>query len=419
MLGWLIEICILPMNDVNKVAVSIKKIVEDNFDKQVDFLKTLVKTESENPGIEASKKVSVEVEMAKILRGALRDRGVRTRYLRLRPGRPNITGVYGPMRARKSVAFVGHMDTAGLKTKPAVSDGVVRGGKMYGRGVLDMKASLAAYIFALEAINKSGIKLEGKIKFAFVADGKAEVPSRFGMSYVLSKGFKAKTAFLSKPGTDKIAIGHRGGYRFCLTTFGEAVNTGRKDWEKGKRGRNAIADMGRVMQALSHFELPFKLARAFPGRQPVFTFPVKIMGGDAIDMVPDVCRAWGDVRLMPGNTDKQVKMWIQDRLGTLPGLKYEMSDILFVPSVEIDKNEPMVVAMAKNAKRVLQKPIKVEGCGPWNDAWMLSTKDIPCIAGFGPDGGDGDDGEWVDLDSLKKVTEVFAMSTIDYLGYKE
>jgi len=51
---------------------------------------------------------------------------------------------------------------------------------------------------------------------------------------------------------------------------------------------------------------------------------------------------------------------------------------------------------------------------------MLVTHDIPTISGFGPDG-DGSHGinEWVDLESLKKVTEIYALVIVDYLGIRE
>jgi len=54
---------------------------------------------------------------------------------------------------------------------------------------------------------------------------------------------------------------------------------------------------------------------------------VKIRGGAAATMVPERCVAYGDVRLMPGNSDKQVKMLIREKLLTMTDLKYEIEDI--------------------------------------------------------------------------------------------
>ena len=53
-----------------------------------------------------------------------------------------------------------------------------------------------------------------------------------------------------------IAIGHRGLYRFRLTTYSEATHTGIRAWEQGIQGHNAILDMARVSLALAESRLP-------------------------------------------------------------------------------------------------------------------------------------------------------------------
>lgn len=396
-----------------ELAKKIGEQVEKNFNEEVNFLSDVAKVKSANPGDLASKKVDVEAGVAKVLRKKLLELGAKTRYLRARQGRPNLLAVWGASRPKKSLLLTGHMDTAIEANQSPV---LIRLGKMYGAGVWDMKASLVAYIYAFKAIRDLNLEVEGKLRMAFTVDSKNEKPSKLGLAYLISKGLKAKAAILAKPGTGKIAIGHRGGYRFLITTYGKTVNTGRRAWERGKEGRNAITDMARVVRALSDFELPFKPARAFPGRRPVFTFPTKIVGGTKIDVVPEKCQAWGDVRLMPGNSDRQVRLWMEEKLAPLTSVKWEIEDLLYVPSIEIEKNDNLVQMLASNAKDELGVMPKIEGCGPWNESWMLRKKDIPCIAGFGPDGGEEDGVEWVDLESLKKVTKIFTRTIIEYLG---
>ncbi|QHO63070.1 M20 family metallopeptidase [Candidatus Chazhemtobacterium aquaticus] len=404
-----------------KLGRDIAKQVESNFEEQSKLLAELVRAKSVNPGDGAMRSAQVEVKVAKLIRGKFRDWGLRPRYLRARSGRPNLVTTWGPARSRKSILLVGHMDTGGVGSELINTpfSGIVRDGRLYGVGALDMKATLSAYMFAYKALADLGVRLDGKLRMAFVADGMGEGASKIGLAYLINKGIKAKAAILGKPGTDKIAIGHRGGYRFLLKTYGEAVNTGRRAWERGKKGKNAILQMDRVMRVLSGFDLPFKPARAFPGRLPVFTFPTKIKGGTSVNVVPDKCEAWGDVRLMPGNTDVQVRLWIEDRLSGLTDLEWDLEDLLFVPSMEIERSEGLVQVLAEQAKEVLGKQPKLEGCGPWNDAWMLTSRDVPCIAGFGPDGGEGAEGEWVDLESLRKVTEIYARTILEYLGERK
>jgi acetylornithine deacetylase/succinyl-diaminopimelate desuccinylase-like protein len=123
---------------------------------------------------------------------------------------------------------------------------------------------------------------------------------------------------------------------------------------------------------------------------------------------------------MPGNTDRQVKLLISEKLDKLKLGKYELEDVLFVPSMEIEKHEPVVQALFKSTIEVTGKRPKIEGCGLWNDAWMLTERGIPCVAGFGPDGGVDIDpngvGEWVSLESLKEITKIYARTIVGYLG---
>ena len=398
----------------------IDKQVGKNFEAQVEFLSSLVKQKSVNPDRPGYENSSEE-GMARIMRGKLREMGVVSRYLRNKKRRPNLVVSWGPTRSRKSLALVGHMDTDEpiIENKTLRQSGETIDGKMYGVGVLDMKASLSAYVFALKALKDLKIELDGKLKLAFTVDGKSECSSKLGLQYLVNKGFGAKVALLSKPGTGKIAVGHRGGYRFKINVKGEEVDTGRKAWEKGNKGKNAIQDMNKIINCFSGFDLPFKPARAFPGRVPVFSFPTKIAGGRVINMVPGKCTAWGDVKLLPGNTDSQIRWWLEGRLEGLKNVNWELEDLLYIPAMEVDKTDRWVKLLHEQAGEVLGRLPKLEGCGPWNDAWMLTQTDTPCLAGFGPDGQiDEDGGEWVDLNSLKQVTQIITRWILVYLGKK-
>jgi len=133
-------------------------------------------------------------------------------------------------------------------------------------------------------------------------------------------------------------------------------------------------------------------------------------------VVPNECVAFGDVRLLPGNSDSQVKMLMVERLQKL-GIQYEIVDLMFVPAVEIDPKEQIVETVQKEAGEVLGTTPQTKGSGPGTDGWMMVKRDIPTIFGFGPDGGgEHGRGEWVELASLEKVTEIYARVILDYLG---
>lgn len=409
--------------DYSSILHRVDKRVDKNFSDQVELLAALVKANSQNPYApeDSPREIGVEAKVATLIYRSLKDLGLTPKRLGVTRERSNVVATFGPSRFRKSLLLNGHMDTAvpsGEWTYNPLS-ATIEGNRLYGVGALDMKGTLSAYLAAIRALIEERIQLDGRLILAFVVDAASGATSALGTDYLLRRGaIAAKAAILGEPGSEKVAIGNRGGYRFKITTIGEAVHTGRGAWEKKQKGRNAILDMARITCSLQQIELPYKPARAFPGRVPVFTFPTKIQGGTAVNVVPDRCVAEGDVRLMPGNSNHQVRLWIEDCLKeSCPTVNYELEDLVFVPSVEIVKTEEVVELLLKHAQEVLGRKPKAAGAGPWNDAWMMITRDIPTVSGFGPDGDHAlEPDEYVKLDSVKALTKIYARTVVDYLG---
>lgn len=82
--------------------------------------------------------------------------------------------------------------------------GAIRNGKVYGLGVLDMKASLAAYVFAVKALMNAGIKLKGKLTLAFVVDEEAGACSPYGTQFLLDQGIVPKACFIGEHGSQYV-----------------------------------------------------------------------------------------------------------------------------------------------------------------------------------------------------------------------
>lgn len=402
------------------VTQPIARIVSANFTAQTSFLSSLVKAKSPNPHTPQDSLVDepIEKEVADLIFAKLEEEGFAPQYIGKSKNRSNVVVEWGDKRARNSLMLNAHMDTIPPEGNDVISpySGSVRNGRLHGLGSLDMKATIAAYIYAAKALKESGTPIRGRLILAFVVDEESGACSPYGTQYLLERGFIPKACIIGEHGSRYVRTGQRGGYRFKITVRGEAVHTGVSAWERKEVGRNAIADMSRVIDALQGLEIPYKASRTFPGRKPVFTFPTKISGGTAVNIVPDTCVAYGDARLMPGNSDSQVKMLIVERLQKL-GIRYEITDLMFVPSVEIDSKEPLVTTLQSEAAKVLGYTPETRGSGPGTDGWMLVKRDVPTIFGFGPDGsGEHERGEWVDLESLKKITEVYARTIAKFLS---
>src|SRR6185369_1649561 len=89
----------------------------------------------------------------------------RPEHTRAHP-RINVIGSRRGAFAGPVVHLNGHIDVVpagdGWTVEPFA--GVVRDGRIFGRGVCDMKAGIAAAVFAAEAIERAGVRLPGTIE---------------------------------------------------------------------------------------------------------------------------------------------------------------------------------------------------------------------------------------------------------------
>lgn len=133
-------------------------------------------------------------------------------------------------------------------------------------------------------------------------------------------------------------------------------------------------------------------------------------------MVPESCEAYGDVRLMPGLSADDIRHTIEGCLSSL-GLAYELHEVVFVPAAETPRSAPIVETLAGSIEEVTGTRPRVEGAGPACDGWMFSMRGIETICGYGVEcGGVYGADEWAGLASLQRVTEIYARTTLTYLG---
>jgi acetylornithine deacetylase/succinyl-diaminopimelate desuccinylase family protein len=403
---------------------AISTAIRDMFGQQLEFLQRLVGARSTNPFLPDSSPpdVPVEEEVAKVIHQELHRLGFKAELIGVSSQRPNVVCYLpGSGKTEKTLILTTHMDTvepSDYTRDPWGSQ--IEGGRLYGVGAADAKAQIAAFIYAAQALREVGITLAGRLTLAFVVDEEPGACSPYGTRYLLEQGFlHGDAAMIGEPGNRMIAIGHRGIYRFRIQTRGEATHTGVKSWEQGRRGRNAILDMARIALALSDYSLPDTRSEAFPNRKSVLTFPTLIHGGSGINIVPGSCEAYGDVRLLPGMSADEVKRFIKDQLDRLTIATYRLDDILFVPAAETDPQAEIVQTFATAVEMITGARPRLEGSGPACDGWMFITRGIPTVCGYGVTcGGVHGADEWVDLESLRKMTEVYADVILRYCGDK-
>ncbi len=406
---------------MKEIRSEILKVIESSKDEQIKFSQKLIQTPSVNPNMDDPTKSSpydpIELDIAQLIFEKLEEIGLSPKYEGISLSRPNVVCEFG--KGKKTLIFNGHMDTVpppkGYDFNPFL--GFIKEGKIYGAGALDMKSALSCYIYMAKALFKFKDKLKGKICLQFVIDEEPMAASHFGTNYLLEKGYIGDAAIVGEPGTRKITIGNKGGYRFKIEVFGDAVHTGSRKWEQKKEGKNAIVEMGRVVNALQNFKFPIKEHPVFPRRKNVLTFPTLIEGGIAINIVPDSCVAFGDTRILPGITKEYMEKEIKKRIDKLK-IKYKLTPIVYVPPSFIKPSEPIAKILKNNVKKILNKEPMIEGSGPWSDMWMFIQKGIPAI-NFGCDGGGvHDKNEYVEIKSLIDITKIYALTAMDFFEKK-
>lgn len=392
--------------------------IEKSKKEQIEFLQELVQTKSVNPNMDDPTKSSpydpVELEVAELIFDKLKKIGLSPKFESVSSSRPNVVCEFG--KGKKTLVFNGHMDTVppaqGYDFNPFL--GFIKKGKLFGAGALDMKSALCCYIYMAKALLKFQKELKGSICLQFVIDEEPMAASHFGTRYLLEKGYTGNAAIVGEPGTRKITVGNKGGYRFKIETLGDAIHTGSREWEQKKAGLNAILEMERVINALQDFKFPVKKHFIFPGRKNVLTFPTLIKGGKSINMVPDSCVAFGDSRILPGIKREYMEKGIKGILHKL-GVKYKLTTIVYVPAVFTKPTELIVQTLKNNTKKILKKEPITEGSGPWSDMWMFIERGIPAV-NFGCDGeGMHDKNEYVEIKSVIDVTKIYALTAFDFL----
>lgn len=411
-------------NNTKKVKSEILKEIESLKKEIIKFTRELVRIKSVNPySPNESYKVNkpIEKEVARLIFDKLKSFRLRPKYVSALSNRPNVVCSL-KVKGKPVLILNGHMDVVpiGEESKweyPPFSARIVNG-KLYGRGSLDMKSSLAAMVFTIKALSK--LNLKGNLIFTAVVDEEPGAYSEIGSKYLLKQDLKADACIIGEPGTKKICIGCKGGYRLKLVSRGKSVHTGSSKWERKEKGVNAVTKMAKVLLELEKLKLKYKPVKIFKGRKPVITPGTLIKGGTGINIVPDYCKATVDMRLMPGQTRKEVKKEIQTCINGLkkkdPQIQLEIQDLMFVSSVYISKNENIVKILKKNAGYILGGEPEIGPAGAWCDSHFFIEKGIPTISGFGPQGENmHGTNEFVYIGSIIDVCKIYALTAFDFL----
>jgi len=276
--------------------------------------------------------------------------------------------------------------------------GVVRDGRVFGRGACDMKGGIAAAVGAAAAIDRAGVPLPGTIEISGTVD--EESGGFAGVARLIETGriARGRTDFVIIPeplNVDRVCVGHRGVYWFEVTTRGRIAHG-----SMPFLGASAIDGMSAVLAAVRR-ELQPALARretampVVPAAARHATINVNaIDGGQPIDgvqtpCVADRCRAVFDRRFLIEEgfaaTRDEIDALVRRAAASVPGVDVELRDLLVVEPVLTPHGSPVVVALDAALRRVRgDGATLVASPGTYDHKHVARIAGIPHCVAYGP-----------------------------------
>lgn len=375
-----------------------------------------------------------EEEVAKYLGGEFEKLGMEVEYQYVEDGRPNVIGRLKGTGGGATLMFNAHMDHFDNPQETVVEDD-----RIYGRGLVNMKAAFPCYIEAVAALQKAGVKLKGDLIIAGVVgeiekaqvgrfQGKTYRGAGVGARYLMDHGVMADMCIVGEPTGLHLQIGNAG-----LIWARVSVD--------GKATRFVLAAC-KVAQAIQDWEKEYQ--RKYPHKFMLPTVQIgAIDGGNAFKPgTRPTTDIFVIVKTLPGAVPLAIKRDIE---AVCEKVKKRESDILDIrvdlylstDGYEISKSEYVVKAIERAHKTVFGRPVpysKPIRYGITSDGSRIAAYGVPAITygpGFGTHLVDPTEtkapAEWdapsgvrrgVGIENMVNCTKVYAMAALEICNTK-
>ena len=370
-------------------------------------LSELISINSVNPSLVPG--ASGESHIAACVAGHMKSLGLEVLRLEPEPGRISVVGKRRGSGNGPSLMLNAHYDTVGVENMRLPFDPVVHEGRMFGRGAYDMKASLAASLGAVKALNHARIGLHGDLLVAAVADEEyASLGTSDLLNHVTTDG-----AIVTEPTQLQICVAHKGFIWLEVETIGKAAHGSRVDL-----GIDANMKMGQLMAKLSMLEEALRKKTSHPLLGSASLHAATLAGGTELSSYADRCRLGIERRTLPGEDPEKAIGEIQTILQHLeredPQFRSSLTTLLVRDPFEVRPDCSIVEVVKSAAEAVCDNSPRLIGDHPWMDAALLSAAGIETVV-IGPSGGGAHSSEeWVDLESVIHLAEILARSACCY-----
>ncbi len=308
----------------------------------------------------------------------------------------NIIGCIKGNKPGKKILFDGHIDTVPVPDESKWSvppfEGLIKDGKIYGRGTSDMKGQVSAMMAAVSYFAKDTNKdFEGEL---YVAGVVHEEIFEGVAARKISEAVKPDYVVIGESSELNLKIGQRGRGEIVVETFGKPAHSANPH-----KGINAVYKMSKIIDRIQELVPP---THPVLGEGILVLTDIKSSPYPGASVVPDYCKATFDRRLLVGETKESVIAPIQDLLDEMmkedPELQAKVSYAIgkemcytgnviegerFFPGWLYDENDEFVQAAYKGLKNAGIDPEITQYSFCTNGSHYAGEAGIKTI-GFGP-----------------------------------
>jgi succinyl-diaminopimelate desuccinylase len=234
--------------------------------------------------------------------------------------------------AAPNLCFAGHTDVVPTGSTEAWSSGPfeaeVKDGVLYGRGAVDMKGGIAAWVAAVSRLLAGG-ELPGSLSFLITGD--EEGPALHGTKRVvealMAEGEVIDACVVGEPSSqqalgDMIKIGRRGSLNSWITVHGKQGHVAYPD-----RAANPAPVLARLLARLADHRLDDGYQGFQPSNLEITTIDI---GNPATNIIPAEAKARLNIRFNPNHTGDGLIAWLNSVAGeaqAASGLRIELEHL--------------------------------------------------------------------------------------------
>lgn len=282
------------------------------------------------------------------------------RELEVLPGRKNLMVTLPGTTDQPRLVYICHMDTVvlgdGWDENISALSGCIQDNKLYGRGATDMKSGLACAIQATLHLfaSAAAVRHLPERGFSLICTVDEEDFMR-GVEAAIQEGWVGSDEWVldTEPTDKQIQVAHKGRTWFELEFSGLTAHA-----SKPEQGADAIAA---ACYAITHIHSAIsELPKHYELGTSSVTFG-QITGGYRPYVVPQSCKVWIDMRLVPPTTTHDAKHIVQKAIDTasqhVPGTHGAYVITGDRPFVERDANSGLLKALQGVCRDIVDKPV--------------------------------------------------------------